>query len=515
MKSTISVPKRVTIQYLKWILPILLVVFACLSAVIYWFDSATQSRINRDFSQKILEQADQTLTTWLDDQTVVLSMIATDPRVIAACANPMDNAAVAEADLFLASFHAQNRFYENIALSADLPPGQSFVITAVNGSTHTISRGRFFVDSSHGDSVGKSSPEHPMAKAIYSEHKPNIITHVYRSLIYGHPAFIMSLPVYKDGHFVGAVHMAMPMSNFTDKFVNNVKVGQTGYMFMVDDRGLLIAHPNQDFILNEEVAATYNSVVTPILQGNQHFEQLVDGTHKTYNVLKFNFKGRNHISDWYLVFVQSQQEILASSVSFIWLISAFLIVAFLLVIAVVYMSTKKLLYIGFHDRLTNLYNRNYLEHEKFWLATGRCNPVGFVVIDVDGLKLVNDTCGHNAGDHLLTTVALLIKQCFFDNAVVMRLGGDEFAVLIPFADIATVQGACDDLEQDVQTYNRRTSDVPVSLSIGYAVKSLHGGTSFHDLMEEADLMMYMKKDVNRISYVRQFDEWLDQEGPRQ
>jgi len=509
MRANSSIPKRVAIRYLQLILPILMVLFLLLAGTIYYFDSSNQIRMNQEFSRKMLEQANKTLKTWIDDQMVVLSMIVNDSRVIEACANPTDTEAVSRANDYLGSFHQRNRFYENIALSSNLSPAFGFELTAVDGKRHTIRSGVFFADSSRGASIGKSNDEHPMAKALYSESKTNIVTHVYRSLIYGNPAFILSLPVYKHGEFVGAAHMAMPMTYFTDAFVNDVKMGQTGYMFMADDKGLFISHPDKEFILSEKASKRYTLVITRILDGEMYFGQRVDNVNKTYSVMKFDFHGLNHISEWYLVFVQNEQEILASSVRFIWLISAFLIIGFLLVIGVVYLSTVKLLHIGFYDSLTGLYNRNYFEQESNRIAAGRYDPVGFVSIDVDGLKVVNDTLGHGAGDALLVTVGKIIKRCFPPTEVTLRFGGDEFAVLMLQTDGAALENVCQRLYQRIDEYNKTNVSVPVSVSVGWAVGNLGSGKSIHELMAEADKMMYVQKEINRLKYDAYFQEWLE------
>ncbi|MDF2570145.1 MAG: rpfC 2 [Sporomusa sp.] len=512
MKNSISIPKRVTIKYLQVILPVLFVLFVLLSGTIYHLDSSNQMRMNKDFSQKMLDQANKTLKTWIDDQIVVLSMVVNDSRVIEACANPTDVDAVVRANDFLRSFHDRNSYYENIALSANLRSDFSFELTAVDGNRHIINRGVFFADSSKGASIGKSNVEHPMAKSIYDEGKPNIITHVYRSLIYGNPAFIISLPVYKNGKFVGAAHMAMPMKYFTDKFVNDVKMGQTGYMFMVDNKGLFISHVNKDFILSEEASKQYHSVISRILNGEMHFGQTIDNIDKTYNVMKFDFHGVNYISDWYLVFVQNNREILSSSIHFIWLISAFLIIGFLLITGVVYFLTVKLLHMGFHDSLTGLYNRNYFEQEINRISTGRYNPIGFISIDVDGLKLVNDNLGHGAGDTLLTTVGQIIKKSFHHGDTAVRLGGDEFAVLMLVTDVLSVQKACQKLGEQIVEYNIKNSTIPVSISIGWSVGNLGCDNSIHEFIEKVDNLMYAEKEGNRLKYAALFKEWLEQYG---
>ena len=230
--------------------------------------------------------------------------------------------------------------------------------------------------------------------------------------------------------------------------------------------------------------------------------------------MKFDFHGINHVSEWYLILVQNTDEILASSIRFVWLTSVFLVMAFLLVIAVVYLSTVKLLHIGFRDALTGLYNRNYLEHELLRLATGRFNPIGFISIDVDGLKLVNDTCGHDAGDVLLTAVGRMIKECFNHNDLVIRLGGDEFAVVMQMTDGVIVQEACQRVRAKIETHNRVNDAVPLSVSIGWAVGQANDTSSINAIIKEADTLMYGEKEGNRLKYAVLFAERLSQYGQK-
>ncbi|WP_378954343.1 methyl-accepting chemotaxis protein [Pelosinus sp. sgz500959] len=339
LNSQVNRRTKVAIRYAQWILPTLLGIFILLATGIFFLERDNQMQANRDFSKKMLEQANKTLKTWIDDQMATVFMIANDPRTIESCADPTNIEAVAKANQFLRSVHEQNKYYENIALSSNLPSEKSIELTAMNGKQYTIKRGMFFADSSKGVSIGKSNAEHPMAKGIYSEGKSHIITHVYRSLIYGNPAFIISAPVIKEGKLVGVVHMALPMTYFTDKFVNEVRSGQTGYMFMIDDKGLLISHPNKDYILSEQAMELFKPITTRILNNEQYFSQVADGDEKTYMALKYDPKEANHLNSWYLVFVQSNHEIVAQALKFVWVLSGVLLVIFLVITIVIYLVT--------------------------------------------------------------------------------------------------------------------------------------------------------------------------------
>jgi len=153
---------------------------------------------------------------------------------------------------------------------------------------------------------------------------------------------------------------------------------------------------------------------------------------------------------------------------------------------------EQLKYLSLHDPLTGLYNRAYFEQEMRRLESVRYNPVGIIVCDVDGLKLVNDTLGHNAGDSLLVAAADVIRKSFRESDVVARVGGDEFAVLLPNSDETTIESASYRIQDAVARYNAASPELPLSLSIGFAVSS-QTSTGMWELFKEADNNMYREK----------------------
>ena len=164
-------------------------------------------------------------------------------------------------------------------------------------------------------------------------------------------------------------------------------------------------------------------------------------------------------------------------------------------------------YLNMHDKPTGLYNRNYFEEEMQRMQSGRFDPVGVVVCDVDGLKLVNDNLGHSAGDALLATAARILEKCFRDSDVVARTGGDEFAILLPNCPPSIVETACERIRETVVNYRNSQPPVPISLSVGWAVKKDSSKTML-DVFKEADNQMYREKPKNREIFKRFFAEML-------
>jgi len=157
-------------------------------------------------------------------------------------------------------------------------------------------------------------------------------------------------------------------------------------------------------------------------------------------------------------------------------------------------------FLSVHDPLTGLYNRTYFETEMERLNSGRYDPVGIMVCDLDGLKLVNDTLGHEAGDRLLVSTAAVLKHCFRQSDVVSRVGGDEFAILLPGSQQDQLEILIDRIYEGVSQYNLQNTDLPLSLSVGMAVR-FDRTMSIRDTYKEADNEMYRVK-LNRSKSAR-------------
>lgn len=161
-------------------------------------------------------------------------------------------------------------------------------------------------------------------------------------------------------------------------------------------------------------------------------------------------------------------------------------------------AEEQLRYLSTHDSLTGLNNRLYFEEQMGIMENGEYDPVGLVMCDVDGLKIVNDTLGHDKGDRLLKTVATLVNQCFRKNDIVARVGGDEFAILLPETSRLTVEQTLSRIREKVREYNLNNPELPLSVSLGYAVRTTPE-TTMGTIFEEADNNMYREKLHSRLS----------------
>ncbi|MHB8157013.1 MAG: HD-GYP domain-containing protein [Desulfocucumaceae bacterium] len=148
---------------------------------------------------------------------------------------------------------------------------------------------------------------------------------------------------------------------------------------------------------------------------------------------------------------------------------------------------------SFHDSLTGLFNRAYFEQEMTRLESGRHYPAGIIVCDVDGLKLVNDTFGHDTGDSLLIAAASVIKESFRGGDIIARIGGDEFAVLLSNSPKVVVEDSYRRIKKSIDRHNQLNQELPLSISIGFAVCDDGKNISMNELYKEADNSMYREK----------------------
>lgn len=153
---------------------------------------------------------------------------------------------------------------------------------------------------------------------------------------------------------------------------------------------------------------------------------------------------------------------------------------------------EQLKYLSLHDSLTKLHNRAYFEDQLMQLQKSGKHTVGLLMCDVDGLKIINDTLGHNTGDIILQTVANILRDTFSSEDLVARIGGDEFVILMKNCSIDELAVSSKRIQNQIKEHNRNNPTLPISLSIGYAISS-QTPLDITVLMRDADYNMYREK----------------------
>ena len=155
-------------------------------------------------------------------------------------------------------------------------------------------------------------------------------------------------------------------------------------------------------------------------------------------------------------------------------------------------AEEKIRYLSFHDGLTGLYNRVYLEKEMERLDTERQLPIAIIMADSNDFKLINDSFGHEVGDEVLEKTAEILRNSCREEDIIARWGGDEFVIFLPQTTEEDVKTICQRIEEKCK--KTRIKDIPISLAMGYAIKN-STKKDVAEVLKEADDMMYQHKSA--------------------
>jgi diguanylate cyclase (GGDEF)-like protein len=165
------------------------------------------------------------------------------------------------------------------------------------------------------------------------------------------------------------------------------------------------------------------------------------------------------------------------------------------------------------DPLTGLFNRRYMEEtldRELRRGVRHNTSVAVIMFDVDRLKPINDTYGHDAGDEMLRSLGRLVMESFRGEDVACRYGGDEFTIILPEASLSDAWQRAEGLREAVRKMDVRLDGKrlgPVTLSIGAGVFPDHGRDA-ERLLQAADEAAYRSKAEggDRVMIARGRDE---------
>ncbi|MFG5407561.1 sensor domain-containing diguanylate cyclase [Piscinibacter sakaiensis] len=150
-------------------------------------------------------------------------------------------------------------------------------------------------------------------------------------------------------------------------------------------------------------------------------------------------------------------------------------------------------FLGKHDSLTKLRNRSFFSDEIARLERRGPWPVTVVMLDLNGLKTINDEAGHAGGDALLRRAGEALSKVIDRTACAARIGGDEFALLLPATDERGGDGLVQRLREVVELNNQFYGQPLLSFSVGQA--TCREGERLEAALHRADQAMYDSKRV--------------------
>lgn len=152
---------------------------------------------------------------------------------------------------------------------------------------------------------------------------------------------------------------------------------------------------------------------------------------------------------------------------------------------------QKVLYDSYHDALTGFKNRRYFE-EKINRYNKSANiSMTIVLADINGLKVMNDAFGHEAGDELLCVVSSVFKKVILPFGEIMRIGGDEFIFILENVDLDKVRPLVEQVKKELSLYTVRN----LKVSASFGVARIENDLSFNEVFKLAEDEMYRNKLV--------------------
>ncbi|MDO9628352.1 MAG: diguanylate cyclase, partial [Acholeplasmataceae bacterium] len=176
---------------------------------------------------------------------------------------------------------------------------------------------------------------------------------------------------------------------------------------------------------------------------------------------------------------------------------------------------QSILYLSYRDPLTNLHNRRYYSEEIKRLDDLKYYPLSIITADINGLKIMNDAFGHEAGDQLLCTVSDQLIKVFKNESRIARIGGDEFVILLPNTSKEKAKNAIEEAKKLIE--HTKINEMNISVSFGLSTKLMN--EDVEDVLKYAEDDMYSKKlfevSSHRNETVKTILNTLHEKNPRE
>lgn len=154
---------------------------------------------------------------------------------------------------------------------------------------------------------------------------------------------------------------------------------------------------------------------------------------------------------------------------------------------------EEIMNMSLHDSLTGIYNRRFYNEFLYQQDTESNLPLSVVMVDIDGLKLINDSLGHKFGDKAIITISKTLQEFARPEYILVRTGGDELVAILPKTELLTANAYIKKVDEHVRECI--LSGIPLSFSWGAAVK-LKQTENLATVIAAAEDMMYSRKFVN-------------------
>lgn len=360
---------------------------------------------------------------------------------------------------------------------------------------------------------------------------PYYISSIMATAEQSKPIFYLSIPIKKDGQILGILNMVVKLSSISEPLINSSTYEETGYMFLIDDRGETIAHKMNSYVLSDEVYLQdiVNKLLVSLNFGNSVFEAEFKGDLKLYYGVQASLDKSMIRNKWYIVFTEKQSEIHGVSNQFL-MISMVVLMAMILLGIAFNRSIEQRLQEAIerhsadethHNLLTALEEKKneamrqialdpltQLNHfqsiqkaltQEIEISKRLESQLTLVMFHVDAMGAYNFKYGHEMGDVILNHIGRLLRQHFPDEVEVGRVYGDVYAIILSGKTLIEAVVL-------IEQFKKYYESTPLELvnekpSLGFGIVQWKGESS-ELLINEAErqLKKAKKQGANQIKY---------------
>lgn len=505
-----------------------------LYAVAYYFSTGEQKENTRLLAETFLERTDRTLYIWIEGDINVIRDIAEDPIIIEALQHPEDAELRLKARLVIEDIQNRRGYYSTIALTPIITDGKA-LITEKSGHSYKVTDGMVFLDSSGGSTVGTTILDYKYGRALISGDVSTHIGTAELNLPPGNPPFfIIASRVEKDGKLLGIATLEINLDAFSMKFLGNPGLGPNTKVFIVDNRGYILAGSKPSKMMNETYRQEMQSLINKALQTPMQFvASTIQGElSKEAMIMELNRSNlATYETSWYLLLVKGKREAFGDTLNVLGKIFVFTTVLSILIIAsTVFIlgkifirklnteknnaesSRRELERLYYTDLLTELPNKPFLNLKLEEYTRAENFAIGS--FDIDGLKSVNDMLGHTDGDALILRGASLLRRISTKGGMLFRMGGDGFVGLYPNCGENEISFMEERLEAALIVERTASKEAPpLRISYGFALKRTPED-SIEAVLKKANGSMYRLKRINSESVRNELFARLERDESR-
>ena len=269
------------------------------------------------------------------------------------------------------------------------------------------------------------------------------------------------------------------------------------YSIILDTNQNIIAHTDSRYVDNTLIAERAAFSKNPL-------QKMYTDSRTNYTIYEFSrpiYKSGNKLGAVRLGFAPDINPLFTASEIRILLLIATLFFSLVPIFYYLLRHFMQLHTLSITDELTGLYNRRgffTLAKECLRLAKQSQKEVMLLYADLDNMKEINDTLGHEEGDRLIQETAAMLKSTYRTSDIIARIGGDEFVVF----PVGTVKDHSDKianrLQENIENYNAQANNrYSLRISTGIATYDPNSMQSIDELLKQADSLMYQHKQSKK------------------